>query len=111
MVLLGLSDRPNRVRHSNQNTLEQCIERLGWSAGVHRDLGSAPDKRNKQIEQGSPVHWAAGKMSRDPLAESWVQQKRVKPGTMDVNFHTRMWGSWCNEDHCYHSLKTHTWSL
>jgi hypothetical protein len=75
------------------------------------DLESALGKRNKQTAQGNPFHWAAGKMSMDPLAESWVQQKQVKSGILDASFHTRMWESWCNGDHCYHSLKTHTLSL
>ena len=111
MALMGLSDRPNRVRHSNQNTLELRTGSFGWPAGVHRDLGSALGKRNKQTAQGNPVHWAVGKMSMDPLAGSWEQQRRMKPGIQDANFHTRMWESWYNGDHCYHSLKTHTLSL
>ncbi|CAN9182162.1 unnamed protein product [Alternaria alternata] len=41
------------------------------------DLESALGKRNKQTAQGNPFHWAAGKMSMDPLAESWVQQKQT----------------------------------
>ena len=71
MALRGLSDRPKRVRHSNQNTLEQRIEPLGVPFVARTDLWSALGKKNRPTARDNPVHWAAGKKKNtDPLVVS-----------------------------------------
>lgn len=96
----GLSDRPQRARHSNQNTLRQCMERTGMAPVVRRGRALGQDMRHRAIGQGSPVLLrAAGRPSRGPRAKSWGRQLRAKAGSLGVSFRRWMWALWCSEGH------------
>jgi hypothetical protein len=109
VALLGLSDRPNIVRRSIQNTLGWHTG-LWWVPTIARMDPTVPGRGKKNTRTGSslPCQRVAGRPSMDPLAVSLVPQKPVQPGRLSVKMHKEPLGWWCNVYHCQHNSKGHT---
>lgn len=69
-------------------------------------LESGLGKKNMLTGSHTPFQRVAGKPSMGPLAVSLVPQMQVQPDNLDVKFHMRPLGSWCNE---FHRQSTHQW--
>lgn len=86
-TLLGLSDRPNNLPRSNQNTLER---RTGLSEALsddHMNPRLPVQGKSSLAALNSPWKVAVDKLSTCPVL-SWVQQMRMQLYSRDANFRT-----------------------